>query len=420
MESRVYFENIKSRIREELEKSSSSVYLAVAWLTDDQLFFDLVKLSSKGIGVKIILNDDRINRTSGLDLSELYQNGGLVYFVNSSENLMHNKFCIIDEKIIINGSFNWTRKANENLENISIIKDEKASEEFLKQFNKLMSNTFQSAEYLNLGNTEKLNLQLENNLTYSELVNRAEKRKKNESFLMAVYDYKKALKISDKNKQILFDLAYCQSEIGNNKAAIENYSSYLGYFPESAPALNNRGNVYEQLKQLDKAIEDYNSAISVEDDLIYYRNRARTYASFLPDDGTIYSVYKNLSIDRFTLSVLDFKKKQGRNAIQDYLNISKKFKDVDPSEYYEDIADIYYKIRDFEMSIKYYSLAIANSKDNDYTYYSRGWCYFEVNSLEKAFSDVKEALTCSPNNISYKELLTLIKKEKRKLKNWFK
>ena len=29
---------------------------------------------------------------------------------------MHNKFCIIDKSIVINGSYNWTRKAKNNFE----------------------------------------------------------------------------------------------------------------------------------------------------------------------------------------------------------------------------------------------------------------------------------------------------------------
>lgn len=420
MESQVYFDNIKTKIREELEKSRSSVYLAVAWLTDDQLYSDLVKLSSKGIGIKIILNDDEINRLSGLNLSELYQNGGLVYFVDSLTNLMHNKFCIIDEKIVINGSFNWTRKASNNLENITIIRDEKVSQQFLEQFNKLIDNTYQSAEYRSIENTENLTLQLENNLTYDELISRAKKRKENKSFLMAIHDYRNAIKISNKDKSILFDLAYCQSEVGDNKAAIENYISYLEYFPKSAAAFNNRGNAYDKLKEFKKAIEDYSSAISIEDDLIYYENRASTYTSFLPDNGTIYSEQKNVSMDRFNFSRIEFLKKQGKNAIDDYLTIFKKFKDVDRIEYYNKIAEICYTISDNEMAIEYYSRVIANTKENDYAYYSRAWSYFLIDNWEKALYDVNKALSYSPNDSSYKRLLELIKKEKRNPKNWFK
>ena len=201
MNSEVYFKDIKHKIREELAKARSSVYLAVAWLTDDQLFEDLIELSNKGIGIQIILNDDEINRNSGLNLPELYQNGGLIFYVDCEINLMHNKFCVIDKRTTINGSFNWTRKANQNLENITIFRDEIISQQFLKQFEELNQNTFQSRDYKELGNKDVLNLQREQDLKYDELIKRAEKRKENKSYLMAIYDFRKASELKPENKR---------------------------------------------------------------------------------------------------------------------------------------------------------------------------------------------------------------------------
>lgn len=39
---------------------------------------------------------------------------------------MHNKYLLIDDEIVLTGSFNWTHKAvNSNYENIVIIEDTK-------------------------------------------------------------------------------------------------------------------------------------------------------------------------------------------------------------------------------------------------------------------------------------------------------
>ena len=43
--------------------------------------------------------------------------------IGSKEEIMHNKFCIIDHKTVITGSYNWTRKAKTNDENITVTKD---------------------------------------------------------------------------------------------------------------------------------------------------------------------------------------------------------------------------------------------------------------------------------------------------------
>ena len=70
-----------------------------------------------------IYNDEINFGVYGLPFTKLKIAGGEVF--TAKENLMHNKFCIIDERIIITGSYNWTNKANkENNENIVIIKDD--------------------------------------------------------------------------------------------------------------------------------------------------------------------------------------------------------------------------------------------------------------------------------------------------------
>ena len=34
--------------------------------------------------------------------------------------MMHNKFCVIDRSTVINGSYNWSYKARQNHENITV------------------------------------------------------------------------------------------------------------------------------------------------------------------------------------------------------------------------------------------------------------------------------------------------------------
>jgi phosphatidylserine/phosphatidylglycerophosphate/cardiolipin synthase-like enzyme len=51
---------------------------------------------------------------------------------------MHNKYAIIDNEIVITGSFNWTSKAvSTNRENIVIIRDRKIAADFTHNFDLL-------------------------------------------------------------------------------------------------------------------------------------------------------------------------------------------------------------------------------------------------------------------------------------------
>lgn len=65
--------------------------------------------------------DDGVNRVHGVDFSRLYH----VPIRRALRwGLMHNKFCIIDNQMVITGSYNWTSNAElRNTENVTIRRD---------------------------------------------------------------------------------------------------------------------------------------------------------------------------------------------------------------------------------------------------------------------------------------------------------
>ena len=66
-------------------------------------------------------------------------NGGKLYF-SSKNNTMHNKFCIIDNKLLINGSYNWTYYAEyKNKENVMLITDSAMISNFTNEFDNIAS-----------------------------------------------------------------------------------------------------------------------------------------------------------------------------------------------------------------------------------------------------------------------------------------
>ena len=116
---------IQNVIQKELFNAKSSIKIVVAWFTNDLLFQPLVLKQKAGVNVEIILNKDEINcsEDNSIDFNELVNAGGIVRW-NESKQLMHDKFCIIDGRIVISGSYNWTNKAEYNEENVSVFKDE--------------------------------------------------------------------------------------------------------------------------------------------------------------------------------------------------------------------------------------------------------------------------------------------------------
>lgn len=131
------FEDIKKIIIEELNKAINTIYVCVAWFTDDELRDVLLAKQQAGIDVRVITYHDGINNKHGVDFLSIphierrAERGGI----------MHRKYCIVDNHVTISGSYNWTDNANEhNDENIEIIQDwnnaNLCTRQFLTDWNK--------------------------------------------------------------------------------------------------------------------------------------------------------------------------------------------------------------------------------------------------------------------------------------------
>lgn len=124
-------DKIQNAIQKELFKANGSIKVAVAWFTNEMLLQPLILNLKTGVSVELIINDDEINRNgaSSLDFSEFIKSGGVLKW-NTTSQLMHEKFCIIDDRIVISGSYNWTNKSEYNKEAITIFYDEYSTTKF--------------------------------------------------------------------------------------------------------------------------------------------------------------------------------------------------------------------------------------------------------------------------------------------------
>ena len=142
MEISSYFSNIQNIIIEEIKKANKEILVAVAWFTSIDIFKALLDKLEKKVSVKLlIINDDINNREGGLGFQEFIDKGGLFYFAELSVP-MHNKYIIIDNKVVITGSYNYTYFA-EALNEENVIKIDGACDiinGYIHNFHKLISN----------------------------------------------------------------------------------------------------------------------------------------------------------------------------------------------------------------------------------------------------------------------------------------
>lgn len=116
-----FFEDIEQSIIFELLKAKKNIKIAMCYFTNQDLIKLLANKSFAGVDVEIILDQ---NSTLNKEIFVFAKEIGCNIFLSKSSYTMHNKFCIIDDNTLITGSYNWTKNAKRNSENIIIMKDD--------------------------------------------------------------------------------------------------------------------------------------------------------------------------------------------------------------------------------------------------------------------------------------------------------
>ena len=139
MQTEAIFENIAERIQQEISNAQKSIFIAVAWFTNKNIFNELVHKAKNGCTVSLIISNDNKNLNSSINFQQLIDAKSNVYKIgNGDTELMHNKFCVIDYSTVITGSYNWSYKAESNFENVIITSnDTTLAEQFISEFNKI-------------------------------------------------------------------------------------------------------------------------------------------------------------------------------------------------------------------------------------------------------------------------------------------
>lgn len=136
----VYFSpkgNCEKRILELLEAAQESIDVAMYTFTNSKIAWALAKARERGVRVRVLLDGQEINNkySKGVFLKRR----GIYVVYDRMPGLMHNKFCIIDNKIVITGSYNWTATAEEkNEENIVVIHDSRVANSYKTRFEYLL------------------------------------------------------------------------------------------------------------------------------------------------------------------------------------------------------------------------------------------------------------------------------------------
>jgi len=134
-----FFPNSKNEkyLIEMIRTCMKSLNVAIFSLTRDNFAKAIIEVFKKGVNVRVIADDECV-KNYGSDVYKLAAAGIPCKTDSSAQYHMHNKYAIIDESVIITGSFNWTTQAiNNNQENLLFYEDKQIAEQYTKEFNKL-------------------------------------------------------------------------------------------------------------------------------------------------------------------------------------------------------------------------------------------------------------------------------------------
>lgn len=134
-------QDIPENISFYLSQAKNSIDLCVFTISDDSLAHALKAAHKRGVRVRLITDNNKM-RDHGSQVKELAR-AGIDVKIDNSRYHMHNKFGLIDGRILFTGSYNWTYTAKTyNQENIIITTNYTIVHKFKDEFARLWQDMF--------------------------------------------------------------------------------------------------------------------------------------------------------------------------------------------------------------------------------------------------------------------------------------
>jgi phosphatidylserine/phosphatidylglycerophosphate/cardiolipin synthase-like enzyme len=113
-----------------LNKATSTILVQAYSFTSAPIAKAVVDAHRRGVKVQVIL--DRGQKTERYSSATFLANAQVPTFIDSSHAIAHNKVMVIDGRIILTGSFNFSKAAEEsNAENLLVIDDSQLAAKYM-------------------------------------------------------------------------------------------------------------------------------------------------------------------------------------------------------------------------------------------------------------------------------------------------
>ncbi|MFJ8527334.1 phospholipase D-like domain-containing protein [Bacillus sp. NPDC094106] len=137
IEHDVVFDEIKEIIIQGIRNAKYTIWVAVAWFTDNEIFDELILRKRAGVNIRIITSNEESNRYLIGKLESNFEVVKVPMKGNYFSNRLHDKFCIIDLEFAMHGSYNWSKNARGNDETLATALDRDFVRKFADEFIRL-------------------------------------------------------------------------------------------------------------------------------------------------------------------------------------------------------------------------------------------------------------------------------------------
>ncbi|MBW2700969.1 MAG: endonuclease [Deltaproteobacteria bacterium] len=110
------------RLRGLLQNCRKRLEICVFTITNDELSTEVLAAHKRGVRVRVITDDEK-SHDLGSDVGQ-FRKAGIEVRMDGSPFHMHHKFAVFDARLMLTGSFNWTRSAAQHNQESFIVSDD--------------------------------------------------------------------------------------------------------------------------------------------------------------------------------------------------------------------------------------------------------------------------------------------------------
>ncbi|MCS7011003.1 MAG: phospholipase D-like domain-containing protein [Anaerolineales bacterium] len=139
----IYFspdDGVAARILELIRSAERSIYFLAYSFTSDEIGEAIREQARNGLTVAGVMEEEQVQSNQGTEY-DAFKQAFLDVRLEGSDALMHHKVIILDETIVVTGSYNFTISAEKrNDENVVILHHPQTAEAFLEEFWRIYRN----------------------------------------------------------------------------------------------------------------------------------------------------------------------------------------------------------------------------------------------------------------------------------------